>query len=66
MTAFDLKFDPIDWQQLELLAKLTPRGRHLPSGGSYRRTGPAEHDHHLAKAAFYAQPTQDLRSASGS
>jgi hypothetical protein len=24
MTTFDLQFDPIDWQQLELLAKLTP------------------------------------------
>ena len=24
MTIFDLEFDPIDWQQLELLAKLTP------------------------------------------
>lgn len=27
MTTFDLKFDPIDWQQLELLAKLTPGER---------------------------------------
>jgi len=27
MTTFDLQFDPIDWQQLELLAKLTPGER---------------------------------------
>ena len=27
MTTLDLQFDPIDWQQLELLARLTPGER---------------------------------------